>query len=71
MNDYVVVRFKAGDKWHVHGVEEYSEIAGMGESSFIELKFKNGQSIHISASEVRAVGFEEEFKNVEEHEYEW
>ena len=69
--DYIVVKFKAGDKWHIKDVEQYREIEGLSDTSFIELKIKGGGTIHISTSEVRAIGFEEEFKNVEEFEYEW
>lgn len=68
---YIVVKFKAGDKWHIHNVEQYREIEGLGDTSFVELTIKGGGTIHIATNEVRAIGFCEEFKNVEEHEYEW
>ena len=67
----VVIKFKAGDSWCVSDVEEYREIAGVGDSAFIELKFSNGKSIHVATSEVRAIGFDNDFRKVEEYEYEW
>lgn len=68
---YVVIKFKAGDTWHVQNVEQYREIEGLDGTAFIELAIKDGQTIHVATSEIRAIGYCEGFKNVEEHEYEW
>ena len=64
-----IVKFKDGSNWRIRGVEEYREFAGVGNSSFIELKFENERAIHVLTDEIRAIGFEEEFENVEEYEY--
>lgn len=64
-----IIKFKDGSCWRVRRVEEYREFAGVGNSSFIELKFENEKVIHVLTDEIRAIGFEEEFENVEEYEY--